>query len=72
MGKLRNRYIIFIAILFLASIIVNYLTYDTFYEAEAALRNIEKIPLKIGKWQGTDIPLQQIVYDILETKAIIQ
>jgi EpsI family protein len=71
MEKLKSRYIILIAILLLTSVIVGYLSYDTFNKAKAASLTIGKIPLKLGKWKGTDIPLDERVYDILETKAII-
>jgi len=71
MEKLKSRYIILIAILLLTSVIVNYLSYDTFNKAKAASLTIGKIPLKLGKWKGRDIPLDERVYDILETRAII-
>lgn len=71
MEKLRSRYIILIAILLLTSVIVGYLSYDTFNKAKAASLTIEKIPLNLGKWKGTDIPLDERIYDILETRAII-
>lgn len=71
MEKLRSRYIILIAILLLTSVIVNYLSYDTFNKAETVSLTIGKIPLKLGKWKGIDISLDERVYDILETRAII-
>ena len=71
MKELRSRYIILIAILLLTSVIVSYLSYDAFNKAKAASLTIEKIPLKLGKWKGIDIPLDERIYDILETRAII-
>ncbi len=71
MEKIKKRYIVLIAILFVVSITVNFLNYDTFYKADAAVRTIEKIPLKLGEWHGRDAPLDSRVYDILETRAII-
>ena len=71
MEKLRSRYIVLIAILLLTSVIVNYLSYDTFNKAETASLTIGKIPLNLGKWKGIDIPLDERIYDILETRAII-
>ena len=71
MEKLRRRFIILITIMLLTSVVVNWLNYDTFYKADAALQTIENIPLELGKWQGTDVPLEERVFEILETKSII-
>ena len=71
MEKLTYRYILLTFILFLTSLLVLFLSYNTFYKADAAVKSINKIPLQIGDWKGRDIPLDKRVYDILETKAII-
>jgi len=71
MEKIKNRYVVVLAILFLTAGLVNFLSYDTFYKADAAVKTIENIPLKLGKWQGKDIPLDSRVYDILETRSIL-
>jgi len=71
MEKIKIRYVVLLAILFTTAGVVNFLSYDTFYEADAAVKTINKIPLKLGEWQGRDVPLDKRVYDILETKAII-
>ena len=71
MEKIKIRYVVLLAILVATAAIVNFLSFDTFYEADAAVKTINKIPLKLGEWQGRDVPLDKRVYDILETKAII-
>jgi len=69
--KLAYRYILLTSILLFTSLLVLFLSYDTFYKADAAVKSINRIPLQIGDWKGQDIPLDKRVYDILETRAII-
>jgi EpsI family protein len=71
MENMHNRYLIVIAIMLLTSVFVNFLSYDTYYEAEAGIRAIKNIPLEFGQWQGKDIPLDEQIYEILETRSII-
>jgi len=71
MEKVKSRYLILLVILSVTAGMVNFLSYDTFYEADAAVRTIKHIPLNIGKWHGQDMPLDSRVYDILETRSII-
>jgi EpsI family protein len=63
--------LIVIAIMLLTSVFVHFLSYDTYYEAEAGIRAIKNIPLEFGQWQGKDIPLDEQIYEILETRSII-
>ena len=71
MENMQNRYLIVIAIMLLTSVFVHFLSYDTYYEAEAGIRAIKNIPLEFGQWQGKDIPLDEQIYEILETRSII-
>jgi len=71
MGKIRNRYIILFTVLLITAIAVIFLSYDTFNEADASIQTIEKIPLKLGIWQGVDVNLEENIYEILETRSII-
>ncbi len=71
MEKLKTRYIILVSVLAVTAAVVSFLNYDIFYKADAAVETIKKIPLVIGKWRGSDVPLDSRVYDILETRAII-
>jgi EpsI family protein len=68
----RNRYLILIAVMSVASVMANYLSYGTYDSADAGIQAIQKIPLDIGKWRGKDLPLEDQIYEILETRSIIQ
>ena len=51
---------------------VNSLQYDVTLNDESGLEDIQSIPMQIGHfWQGHDFPLEEMVYEILETRAII-
>jgi EpsI family protein len=71
MENMQNRYLIVIAIMLLTSVLVHFLSYDAYYEAEAGIGAIKNIPLEFGQWQGKDIPLDERIYEILETRSII-
>lgn len=53
------------------AILINVLSYDTYGDAQAAVQAIEKIPISLGKWRGDDVPFEDLVYEILQTRAII-
>ncbi|OPL11558.1 MAG: hypothetical protein AVO38_15795 [delta proteobacterium ML8_D] len=55
----------------LTSVLVHFLSYDKYYEAEAGIRAVKNIPLEFGQWQGKDITLDERIYKILETRSII-
>jgi len=71
MAKMKNRFLILCAIMAVTALVVNFLSYGTFYKAEAAVETVRKIPLLVGNWVGKDVPLDPRVFDILETKAIL-
>ncbi len=71
MEKIRNRCLVSFAVLFITALTVNFLSYDTFHKANASIRAIEKIPLRLGRWYGVDVTLEERIYEILETKSII-
>ncbi len=71
METIRNRFLIIFVILILTSVLVNFLTYEAYHEAEAGIRGIKNIPLEIGKWEGKDVFLEEKIYEILETRSII-
>ncbi len=50
--------------------VINSLLYDSSLDDES-LTNLQKIPMKIGKWRGHNLSLNENVYEILETRAII-
>ncbi len=71
MTNLKLRYLI-VAILLAATVsAVSVLQYDSFHDDESSLAAIQTIPMQIGEWQGYDLPLDDEVYEILETRAII-
>jgi len=41
---MQNRYLIVIAIMLLTSVLIHFLSYDTYYEAEAGIRAIKISP----------------------------
>ncbi len=55
----------------IAFVVVNYLNFDTYNKSDNGIETISKIPMEIKKWHGKDMPLDDTVYEILETKSII-
>lgn len=68
---MRNRYLILIAVMSFTSVLANYLSYDTYHNAEAGLQATNALPFELGRWHGKDVPLDKLIYEILETKSII-
>lgn len=71
MANLKIRYLIVIVLLILTALIINSQQYNSSQDDEIGRANLQKIPMQIGKWKGQDIILDETVYDILETRAII-
>jgi len=71
MKDFRHRCLSLVLIMGACAILINFLSYDKYSGAEAAMRTIEKIPVNLGKWRGYDVPFEDLVYDILQTKSII-
>lgn len=72
MSNLKLRYMIVVILLALTTTVVYGLQYESSRDDEAGLTNLQAIPMQIGEWwQGKDFPLDEMVYDILETRAII-
>ena len=71
MSSLTSRYIIVILLLGLTASAVFALQYDSHQDEMAGLAALKKIPMHIDGWTGQDIPLDEKVYDILETRAIL-
>ena len=66
MESIKNRYLILLTLMLFSSVLVSFLNYDTSNKAEASIQTIEKIPLKLGKWQGIDVSLEDYIYEILD------
>ena len=71
MNGLRVRYAIVIFLLVLTASVVHALQYDSSQDEAAGLAALSKIPERIDGWIGQDIPLDEKVYRILETRAIL-
>lgn len=72
MAKLKLRYLVVIILMAITAFAVNGLRYDVTLNDESGLEDIQSIPMQIGHfWQGQDFPLEEMVYEILETRAII-
>ena len=71
MKKFRNRCLILVLILSVSSVLINFLSYDKYTDAQAGIQAIEKIPHNIGRWKGHDFPVENLIFEILETRSII-
>ncbi len=72
MAHLKLRYLIVILLLGATATVVEDLQYESLRDDNSDLSDLQEIPLHIGEWwQGRDFPLEEMVYEILETKAII-
>lgn len=71
MTNLKLRYLIVAVLLLATASIVLALQHNSFQDETAGLAELQKIPMQIGKWKGQDLPLDESVYEILETRAII-
>ncbi len=72
MANLKLRYSIVIFLLAVTATAVSGLQYESSQDDEAAFADLQAIPVKIGEeWLGQDFQLEEMVYEILETRAII-
>ncbi len=70
--NLKLRYLIAAILLAATAALVSTLQYSTSQDEGVTGRAFLKtIPMQIGQWKGHDVPLDEKVYDILETRAII-
>ncbi len=71
MANLKFRYLIAILLLIVTVFVINSLQYDFSQDDETGLAILQAIPMQIGRWKGKDVSLDETVYEILETRAII-
>lgn len=71
MKNINFRYLTLITLLSVTCIAVRLLTQDQDVLSNDGVKAIEGIPLEIGHWKGHDKPLENNIYEILETRAII-
>jgi EpsI family protein len=71
MANLKIRYLTVALLLLAVTFMVSGLSYDRYYDEKAGLKDLQTIPMQIGDWRGEDFPLEEKIYEILETRAII-
>ena len=71
MANLKFRYLIVVILMAVTAFVVYNLQYDSLQDDETGLANLQAVPMQIGKWKGQDVSLDETVYEILETRAII-
>jgi EpsI family protein len=71
MANLKLRYLTIVILLVLAGTVVYGLQYDSSYDDRAGLADLQSFPMQVGKWTGRDFSLDEMVYEILETRAIL-
>ena len=71
MANLKFRYLIVALSVAVTTFVVYNLQYDSSQDDESGLAILQTIPMHVGKWKGQDVSLDETVYEILETRAII-
>ncbi len=71
MANLKYRYLIVVISLAVTAFVAYNLQYDSSQDDETGLAILQAIPMQIGKWKGQDVSLDETVYEILATRAII-
>ncbi|PIQ89467.1 MAG: EpsI family protein [Candidatus Omnitrophica bacterium CG11_big_fil_rev_8_21_14_0_20_42_13] len=64
-----KRYILIIVLFAIAAGLSIYLYYQQIKPEDAF--DVSSFPMQIADWQGEDIPLEEMVYEILETRNIL-
>lgn len=71
MEKIKIRYLLVVILLGVTGAIINALQYEFDQVETVGLAKLQQIPMRMGDWQGQDLPLEESVYEILETRAIL-
>lgn len=71
MATQKRAYLTTVFLLILTAALVHFLEYQPYSKAEAGMKALEGIPLNMGEWTGQEVPLDEQVFKILETRAII-
>ncbi len=71
MANLKLRYLIVVILLIVTTTVVSALQYDSSADDTTGFVDLQKIPMQVGNWNGQDLHLDESVYEILETRAII-
>lgn len=67
----KSRYLAVAILLVATTLVVSVLQYDSSQNKGIDSAALQSIPMQFGKWIGEDSPLDEKVYEILETRAII-
>ncbi len=68
---MKSKYLLLILVMSFLAVGIQLVSYDKAVTVMQGVETVKQIPLRIGDWQGTDHRLDQLVYDILETKSIL-
>jgi len=68
---MRTKYSILIILLLSTAFLIQAVGYDAQSSSRDGADVVGKIPLRLGSWQGMDVSLDERVYELLETRAII-
>lgn len=71
MKTFKGRYLTAVLLIAITAVVVHLLQYESQYDYTATVEAIKKIPLKIASWTGHDVPLDERIYKILDTRAIV-
>ena len=71
MKTFKGRYLAAVLLIAITAVVVHLLQYDSQYDDSAAVEAIKKIPLRIASWTGHDVHLDERIYKILDTRAIV-
>ena len=71
MEGLGKSFIVLSCTLAVSWAFVHQLGSEVVVNERVGLERIEKIPHKMGEWQGTDVSMGEAVYDTLQTRSII-
>jgi len=69
MNNFKKRYLLTVLLLLTTAVAVFYIQRGS--PATATKIDIKTIPIKIGEWQGKDLPIDELTTDILETDAVL-
>ena len=68
---MKIKYIIITVLLIITGSLVKSLEYDTYNAPESGQKAISGIPIQFSVWQGRDVPLEEQIFEFLETRSII-
>lgn len=68
---MESRYLTLSAVLLATAFLINYINFYTFKKPGEGTNTLINIPLEFEQWRGEDVPLENLVFELLETNAII-